>query len=243
MNARLRHGAVLLFVLIASFITGYVRTPPVHHRPPVQDPNPLGEVLAAVDIEDGTYAATLSYLSRISHANIVANWTALHQLEVEPATMLHINLHLRNVPLREVLNIICSHYEEPHPTIDVYRWTGYLVESGIIIFTMRSPGSDESNEVVTRSYDVSHLMDRLEGLQIVELPDADTGSRRWAQRNAAERLVFLICAMIDPDSWYSAGGIQRFYRKLLVTQTPENQEKVRRFLQTLDTASQPPAKN
>lgn len=56
----------------------------------------------------------------------------------------------------------------------------------------------------------------------------------WRSREMADQLIDTILQTIDPDSWYDNGGEARIEQfmgsKLIVWQTPENHEKIRKFL-------------
>lgn len=56
----------------------------------------------------------------------------------------------------------------------------------------------------------------------------------WRSREMGDQLIDTILQTIDPDSWYDNGGDARIEQfmgtKLIVWQTPENHEKIRKFL-------------
>ncbi|MEN6307710.1 MAG: hypothetical protein ABFD91_08140 [Anaerohalosphaeraceae bacterium] len=56
----------------------------------------------------------------------------------------------------------------------------------------------------------------------------------WRSREMADQMIDTILQTIDPDSWYDNGGEARIEQfmgsKLIVWQTPENHEKIRKFL-------------
>jgi len=56
----------------------------------------------------------------------------------------------------------------------------------------------------------------------------------WRSREMGDQLIDTILQTIDPDSWYDNGGEARIEQfmgtKLIVWQTPENHEKIRKFL-------------
>ena len=229
----------LLFPLLAaiSFSCGLAAAFLVLHKPislATQSTNPLEQMLPQVDLQDTTYSAAIDYLRNLSHANIVADWEQLQVLEISPQTPLHIDLHLRDVTLGQVLNCVVASYQEPHPTIDVYKWSGVRAQGNLILFTLVHVGDDDDDLKVMRGYEVGELLEHADRWTVAELPDEDTQKRQWSKRRPAERLALLIDRKINADPWTtSRGQIRLFYHTLLVTQTPEHHREIATLLQAL----------
>ena len=231
----MRRRSFLLFAAIsfscglsAAFLLMSKPIPPVAHST-----DPLDQVLPQVDLQDTSYSAAIDYLRNLSHANLIADWDQLSELEITPQTPLRIDLHLRDVTLGQVLHCIVASYEEPHPTFDVYKWSGVRVQGNLIFFTVEHFASDDDPKV-TRGYEVGDLLEHADRWTVAELPNAETHERQWSHRSPAQRLSLLIDAKINPGPGPdSRGPIRLFYHTLLVTQTPENHRDVAKVLQCL----------
>ena len=232
--------------MLAALVTGFLlamrfvpAAKPPALQPLAQPEDPLSMRIAKVDLDDTSYGQAINYLRELTHINLVADWDELKELEVTPATPLHIDLHLHDVTLGEVLHSICMAFQEPHPTFDVYVWTGYQVEKGFVVFT-RVHLQGDHDPFETRIYDVTNILEHPSSFEVVELATRESKDRQWAGSPPTYRLKTLIDATLNeegmtPPAFDSA--LRLFCGKLIVTDTAENQARIEKLLNLLDQLS------
>jgi hypothetical protein len=199
-----------------------------------QDARPraaLGRVVPDLDLTGVTLADSIEFLRDVSGANIHVNWQALEAVGVGKDTQ--VNLHMRNIPLRKVLQLILREAGSG----DVLT---YYIDDGIIEVTTKELADEQ---MVTRIYPVDDL--------IMEVPDfdnapdfqlqgsqtggggssgqlfnntGDEGDEGLTRAERADALIEMIQAVIQPDVWNINGGRAaiRFFNGSLIVTAPRS---------------------
>jgi hypothetical protein len=143
-----------------------------------------------------------------SGAKVFVNWKSMAMIHVSPDTL--VTVGIRGKTLKGALDAVFT-----VAGADREQW-GIHVDDGVIVVTSND---DVSKNVSVRIYDVREMIGR---------PADDERQRR------VNALVRLIQDQIDSPSWKERGGqagaIRELNGQLIVTQTPENQEKLIKLL-------------
>lgn len=204
----------------------------------------LDRKLPEVRIENLPFSKAIDELRARSGGNIFVNWKALEMAGVDRNAP--INLRLYNIKVSKALDIVLDSVATPKVRL------GYTIDEGVISV---STDEDLSKNVLTRVYDIRDLL--------VDVPDYDpaaatrpattvmpttgpatapatrpTKTEVEAVREAlSTQVIHLIQETVGPDSWRETGGkvgaIKHLSGQLVVTQTPENHQSLRRLLDQL----------
>jgi hypothetical protein len=200
-----------------------------------QDARPraaLGRVVPDLDLTGVTLADSIEFLRDVSGANIHVNWPALEAVGIGKDTQ--VNLHMRNIPLRKVLQLILRDAGSG----DLLT---YYIDDGIIEVTTKELADQD---MITKIYPVDDL--------IMEIPDfdnapdfqlqgsqtgggggggnlfggnlGDEGDQGLTRAERAEELIEMIQAVIEPDVWDVNGGRAaiRFLNGSLIVTAPRS---------------------
>jgi hypothetical protein len=151
----------------------------------------------------------INELRQKAGVNLLVNWKSMALIHISPDTWVTVSLHGKTLKsaLETVFTVVGADR--------VGDWV-INVEDGMIVVTSKD---DFSKNVSVRVYDVHDMIGR---------PAADERQRR------ADALVALIENQIEPASWKQRGGqvgaIREINGQLIVTQTPQNQQKLAKLL-------------
>jgi hypothetical protein len=196
----------------------------------------LNSTLPELRFDNVTLGDAFDFLRDVSGANIHVNWKALEEIGVgKEAT---INVRLRTVTLRKVLNLVLSEASSSNLLT-------FYIDDNIIEVTTRELAD---KDMITKVYPVDDL--------IMEVPDfeqqapqfqlratpsgrggggggqsifgsAGTGTRGGTgntRQQLAQQLVDLIQATVKPEIWTTAGGPAaiRFWNGSLIVTAPRS---------------------
>lgn len=195
--------------------------------------NALNAVLPELRFDNVTVDSAIDFLRDASGANIHVNWRAIEESGIDKNTT--INVRLRSVPLRKVLQLVLS--EAGHGTA-----LTYYIDDNVIEVTTREL-SDK--QMLTRVYPVEDL--------IMDIPDFEapnfnigsgssggrgssgggniiSGSVNTNQGNQntrdqrAQNLIDTIQAVVQPEIWSANGGPAaiRFFNGSLIVTAPRS---------------------
>ncbi|MGH7178948.1 MAG: hypothetical protein ACREJC_16345 [Tepidisphaeraceae bacterium] len=197
----------------------------------------LDTVLPEVNLTGVALSDALDFLRDVSGANLHVEWKALEALGVGRDTP--VNVRLRSVSLRKVLNIILAESGAGAPL-------AYYVDGGVIEVTTKELAD---KDMITRVYPVEDL--------IMEVPDfvgpslnlASAGGGgggsggggggsglfggggggggnddQMSRAERAEQLIETIKSIIQPDIWADNGGTAqiRFFNGSLIVTAPRS---------------------
>jgi hypothetical protein len=189
----------------------------------------LRTVLPEVNIQDAPLDAAVRTLAGLARANLVVDGKSMMEAELERKHLQDAGvevsrtrtIRLYDVTLRQALEAVLREYS------DSVWAAGYDVDDGTIVVSSKGAGFRQ----ITRVY---------------ELPGwpraAAAGRRRQDDEVGASSTgeipeeVELILAGVAPDSWSANGGtghIRVVAGRLVVTQSWQNHQEVRRVLATL----------
>jgi hypothetical protein len=179
----------------------------------------LDKLLPEVKFDAVAFREVINFLRDVTKANIWVNWRALEAAGIDSGAP--VSAGLRDVKFSEGLTIILREISTPKTTVR------YVLDEGVITITTE----DELNKSgVTRVYDVRDLTSEAPG-------------RKWFGMEAAaeeqervRKLMALMRETVAPTSWDKVRETQYIGGQLVITQTKENQQEVRRFLDQLREA-------
>jgi hypothetical protein len=227
--------AAIVAVFAALFAAVAFRPSPAHAGPITRT---LDRALPEMKFTGVTFGEAVDFLRDVSGLNMHVNWKALEEQNVTKDTP--INIRLRAVSLRKVLNLLLSEASGG----DNLAW---YVDQGVVEITTKDLAD---KKMYTKIYPVDDL--------IMEVPDFDTapnfslqsttqqgqgggrggggGGSQGLFQNAdqnrqdkelsktkterGEELVALIKELVQPEVWVDAGGsaqIRYFNGNLIVT--------------------------
>ena len=192
----------------------------------------LNTVLPELNLAGVTLADALEFARDVSSANIHVNWPALEAAGVSKDTP--VNVRVRNVSLRKVLNLVLSESGSGVPLT-------FYIDDGVIEVTTRELAD---RVLITKVYPIDDL--------ILEVPDfvgpemnlemgngqgggqggpfqgggqGNNGDDKGTSRvERAEALIDLITEVIQPDIWQKNGGTAaiRFFNGSLIVTAPRS---------------------
>ena len=181
-------------------------------------PNPgpaeraLEKVLPEVRLKKASLDTAVEVLSRLGGVNIVVEW---HNVRIETPEPEPITLHLRNVTLRQALGAALN--------VAGGKAIKFVLHDGVLRITHRF----DARGTFTRVYHVG------------DLPQAAAEAAGPADTSRAQqidRLIQDIHNNVMYDSWQTHGGsasVRAVAGRLVVTQSLEGHEAVRRYLNAL----------
>jgi uncharacterized membrane protein YgcG len=204
----------------------------------------------AVKLDSVAFKDALDFVQDLSGANLHVNWAALQAAGVDKSAV--IDLHVRGVPLRKVLNLILSEAAASNAVL-----TYYIDDDVIEITTLELA----DKVMVTRVYPVDDLL--MDVPDFTDAPKFDlsqnqsssgtmvggsgggggassgnlfggggggSGETQGATRaERAQQLVDLITSIVRPEIWTANGGpasIRFFNGSLIVTAPRSVQEEI-----------------
>jgi hypothetical protein len=169
----------------------------------------------------------LRTLSRKWGVPVFAKWQTLREAGIDPEA--RVTVELPNVTLSKALDNVLSATRVPR----IEEGLAYTIQDGVITV---STAVDSGREGVMRMYDIRDWPGR----------DRALAGRPWRlfvrsddpERDLeVEALVEAITTSVDPESWRDAGGsvgsLKVLDGVLLVTQSVENHERIRRLLNAM----------
>ena len=226
------------------------------HRPPLTDPSVvitvrdvamaaandprLDRVLPAVDFDRARLADVFRSLAERGGINVVADWTALGDDDVNVRPFTPVTLHLTNVRWSSALDAALL-LADPH------RKAAWNAHGDVVTVTLAT--AESVGPVVVRLYDVGPLLDQAarerERQRPATAPEGTTfGGNRSGLPSFADpdgssldEIKSFLESDVDPNSWRDNGGdvglIGAFGSELIVSQTEQNQQRVAAALQLL----------
>jgi uncharacterized membrane protein YgcG len=202
----------------------------------------------AVKLDGVAFKDALDFVQDLSGANLHVNWAALQSAGVTKDSV--IDVHLRGVPLRKILNVILSEAAAGNAVL-----TYYVDENVIEITTLELA----DKVLITRVYPVDDLL--MDVPDFTDAPTVDlsqTGSTGTtagvggggggsssssifgggggggsdttvSRQQRAQQLIDLITSIIRPEIWQANGGpasIRFFNGSLIVTAPRSVQEAI-----------------
>jgi beta-lactamase regulating signal transducer with metallopeptidase domain len=167
----------------------------------------------------------IDFLRDTTNANIYVDWAALKVAGVGKETP--VTARLRDIKFGKALELIFKSVEKD----DDANQLGYTVDAGVLTITTRR---ELNKNTVTRRYDINDLL--------FIPPDYSSTTDKPATVKREERIkevVRYIEQNVAPNSWKDAGGdvgsisTSPLRAIILITQTPENQAKIRGVLDSL----------
>lgn len=168
------------------------------------------------------------HVTETTGANIWINWRVIEAAGIDRTRQ--VTLDLQDVNAWVALRLLLREVET-----DTTR-LGFRCEDSVVRISTQS---DLHRDTITRIYDVRDLF----VVGSTPARKSTTGSVESAEQEALDQLVRLIQETIDPTLWYDAGGsvgsIRALRGCLVVTQTPENHDKLVELLNALRHPSKP----
>ena len=172
----------------------------------------LGKELAGLDLDKVSLTDAIDALRDTSDTNIFVNWRALEAAGV--ARDKRISIVLEKVTLRQALQLMLDAAAGGRDKL------GMTVDDGVVTV---STVADLSRNTLPRVYDARDLVRGADG--------------RVVHPRRLKALQRLLMNQVEPKSWRDNGGdvgsIRELQGQLIVTQTPENQEAIKKFLADL----------
>jgi hypothetical protein len=202
-----------------------------HEFLPNSDPEPvrasLEKTRASMKVASAPLESVVNRLAEVSGQNIYVDWVALDDSRIGPRE--EVTLDLQNVPVAVLLRAALKEAGRGKRPLD------YCIIDGVVRI---STADDLHQYVVTRVYNVRDLIEQ----------DVARGAKSskagHTPAEAAERLTHVIQEAVDPNSWRDAGGSSGMIRelggRLIITQTPSNQDAVLGLLSALRRSTQTP---
>jgi hypothetical protein len=224
---RLAAVTIVAASLFVSAITPHVAA--------AQSRGALGRVLPEMKLTGATFGDAIDFIRDVSGANLHVNWKALEQENVTADTP--VNIHLRSVTLRKVLNLLLSEASGSDALT-------YYVDEGVVEITTREVAD---KKVYTKIYPIQDLTMDVPDFQGPNMSlqsasdQAQSGggggggglfgqsgdsSRDKDKENATTRdergqqLADLITESVRPEIWAANGGtasIRYFNGNLIIT--------------------------
>jgi hypothetical protein len=199
--------------------------------------------LPEVSIENASLDAAVQTLGRLARANIIVDGTSMMTAELDRTHLENAGvdvsrsrartLHLHHVTLQQALEAVLQEYSD-----GVWRG-GFTVEDGAIVVTNQLSAS----RLVTRVYDLRDWPYVGDALRRHRRGPAGVAAAR-ERINDLQALIDAIRATVAPESWIDKGGwadIRFVADRLVITQTWQNHEQVRRLMNLLRSdSSRPP---
>jgi hypothetical protein len=202
---------------------------------PTTRPDPaaakLARRIAGRDARGKRIDQVLQEIAADAGVNLYVDWRGLEAAGINSDAT--VGVSLREGPASELLRTVLGDIGRGEIAL------AYDLEDGVVHVSTKE---QLAVRTVTRMYDVRDLV---EGVLIravalgwkspTDLPEGRV--LRPTEQEVADALVRLLQEAIDPTSWRDAGGtiggVRYFYGRLIVTQTPENQEAVMGLLGAL----------
>lgn len=192
---------------------------------------PLMERIPQVQLRDTTVGAAFDDLRRLTNANLVMDWRTLAEIGITSDTPLHIDLRLHDVSLAQALSKYLSTIVVPDNRLE------FEERDGVVFISLNN-----ARRTSTQIYDVRDLLgtggnwERL----AVRPEVTDPATQPFTIEERGERLTHLLTVLVAPQSWRDNGGQSGAARvmmgRLIVTQTPENHDRIAEVLQILRDA-------
>ena len=192
--------------------------------------NWLEERIPEINVTDVPFEGVVEYLSDFLKVNIVVRWEALSPMGVTRDKPM--SLRLRNLKVSQALWLLLNEAGGPDVRL-AYRATSNLL--------LVSTADDLGREMVVKAYDVTDLItpapsfagptidvSRAGGVgdrAVFESARGETGGGGEGRQGLApelERLIAVVLATVEPDSWEGVGGkgtIAGFQRCIVVRNT------------------------
>ncbi|MCC6429132.1 MAG: hypothetical protein IT435_20215 [Phycisphaerales bacterium] len=207
-----------------------------------------------VTFKDNTFKDVIGFIQNVSNLDIDTDWPSLEAIGITSDTP--VNLELRNVTLRSVLDRVMSKIGDPGNETNRAGWE---ISDGVLRIA-----SEEllRKNVVTLVYDIRDLLLEVPDydqapefdLQSVlqssnaggggggQSPFRDTqqnrdGQNRRSLEDRTRDLLDIVQQNIDPSGWIDAGGttgrVQSLNGNLIITNTPKNHQAIDGLLKKL----------
>ncbi|KKL82741.1 hypothetical protein LCGC14_1981740, partial [marine sediment metagenome] len=212
----------------------------------------LRQVLPKLDFAGIAFGDTIQFLRDVSNVNIHVNWEAMRQVNIDQKTQ--VNVKLTQVSVEKALRTVLDDVGGVNPL-------GFVVAEGVITISTKD---DLSRETRTRVYDIRDLIVTVPdfrgprtslsrgtgnnagaGLFGDDDDDDDDDEDTLSRAELTENILELIRSTIAPDTWRSGdasgtiGSVRELNGRIIVTQTPENQQGLQDLLAQLRAARAP----
>lgn len=175
----------------------------------------LSRTFAGRDARQMRFDAVLDAIASEAGVNLYVDWRALEAAGINPDA--RVGVKLADGPASQALATVLESIGGGNIAVR------YRTQDGVVRV---STNEELSRLAVTRVYDVSDL---IKGGLFHAMAWNDP-TRNPTEQEVADALVRVLEDTIDPITWRDAGGtvggIRYFYGRLVVSQTPENQEAV-----------------
>jgi hypothetical protein len=191
----------------------------------------LNAVLPDLNFAGVTFGDAMDFLRDVSGSNLHVNWAAVEAVGVGRDTI--INLRLRNIPLRKVLQLVLSE-------AGAGDLLAYYVDDDVIEVTTRELAD---HDLITRIYPVDDLIMAVpdfvgpdlslqgssvggssSGSIVTNTGSAENNKDNMTRQERAEELIKVITDVIKPDIWQVNGGTAaiRFFNGSLIVTAPRS---------------------
>ena len=186
----------------------------------------LERKIRVLSFHDAPLEAVIDRLRDLADGNIYVDWAGLQRAGVTRTS--RVTVRLRDVKLGKALELVFRSVENGNNDGDRL---GYVADEGIVTISSRR---ELNKNTVTRRYDINDLLFVAPDYPNTrDLPDAQKREELVAE------IVKYIEQNVEPNSWVDAGGevgsisMSPLRAILLITQTPDNQRKIRAVLDSL----------
>jgi general secretion pathway protein D len=212
-------------------------------------------VIDRLMFDEQVFEEVIQFLRDVSGLNINVKWTALEAIGVNRQTPVTVNLN--NISYRKALDTILENVGGVMGST-----LNYIIDDGVITISTRD---DLALKTVTRVYDIRDLIVRVpnfEGprLEMSEIggnnndssdddstwgsddddDDDDNGEENIPTKSEIiEKIIELVTATIQPDSWVVGGGrmdVRELGGQLVITQTREAHQQIMELISQLREA-------
>ena len=204
--------------------------------PPASRYANLDQRIADLDLSSTTLRDAFEKLQAITQANLVVYWNDVAAAGIRSDTP--VNLHLHDVTLRQALTMLIV-------LSDKAGDLAFGVNDNII----RIASGDRpwhGGDRLTRMYDIHELLDLGHAYRRGHAPPQTQPSTQGpiftdsiTGDDVFDSVIRLIEDQVAPDTWRDNGGsegvIREFCGRLLITQSPQNHQRISQFLRALRT--------
>ena len=217
--------ALLAATLLTAALTGAGEPPPAPEAEVVGERDPYLASVGELNLDGVTLEEAFDILRDRTNANLIIRWKRLEEAGVMRARP--VRLRLVGVTLYQALAVLMT-VADADEVLDVRYYDGIITISTV----------EDLRRAELRIYDVRTLLPAIAAdyAEMSKSPHFKGPPRRSYEEVSAEVAAYVETA-VDPESWVNAGGPEGHIRtlggRLLITQTPERHERIRKVLDEL----------